>query len=256
MNEFDFEGVFDEDYLYFYEQILARAHDRGRRADRRAARARGRRRDPRLPVRARPHRERARGARLPRHRHRRERALPRPRARRRGRRGASRSSTCRATCASCRGGVASTRVVNWFTSFGYFSDEQNKAVLRAVPRRPAPGGTLVLETQNITRILLQPRPQHWLERDGDLMVDEWKLDVENARFVTERIVVRGGSDAEDALRRSLVQRSGAARVARGSRLRERADARARAGDAAPGRGGPTGRALGSPLPQSDVRGVT
>ena len=31
-----------------------------------------------------------------------------------------------------------------------------------------------------------------MERDGDLMLDEWKLDVENARFVTERTVVRGG----------------------------------------------------------------
>jgi hypothetical protein len=30
-------------------------------------------------------------------------------------------------------------------------------------------------------------------REGDLMLDEWKLDVENARFVTERTVVRGGN---------------------------------------------------------------
>ena len=84
-------------------------------------------------------------------------------------------------------------VVNWFTSFGYFSDEQNQAVLREFHDALRPGGRLILETQNITRILLQPRPQHWMERDGNLMLDEWKLDVENARFVTERTVVRGGS---------------------------------------------------------------
>jgi 2-polyprenyl-3-methyl-5-hydroxy-6-metoxy-1,4-benzoquinol methylase len=84
-------------------------------------------------------------------------------------------------------------LVNWFTSFGYFSDEQNKAVLRQFHDALRPGGRLVLETQNITLILLQPRPQHWIERDGDLMLDEWTLDVENARFVTERTVVRGGS---------------------------------------------------------------
>jgi 2-polyprenyl-3-methyl-5-hydroxy-6-metoxy-1,4-benzoquinol methylase len=84
-------------------------------------------------------------------------------------------------------------VVNWFTSFGYFSDEQNQAVLRQFHDALRPGGRLILETQNITRILLQPRPQHWLERDGNLMLDEWKLDVENARFVTERTVVRDGS---------------------------------------------------------------
>jgi 2-polyprenyl-3-methyl-5-hydroxy-6-metoxy-1,4-benzoquinol methylase len=83
-------------------------------------------------------------------------------------------------------------LVNWFTSFGYFTDEQNKAVLRGFHDALRPGGRLIIETQNITRILLQPRPQHWMERDGDLMLDEWKLDVENARFVTERTVVRDG----------------------------------------------------------------
>jgi len=83
-------------------------------------------------------------------------------------------------------------LVNWFTSFGYFTDEQNKAVLRQFHDALRPGGRLVLETQNITRVLLQPRPQHWIERDGDLMLDEWTLDVENARFFTERTVVRGG----------------------------------------------------------------
>ncbi len=84
-------------------------------------------------------------------------------------------------------------LVNWFTSFGYFSDEQNKAVLREFHDALRPGGRLVLDTQNITRTLLEPRRQHWIERDGDLMLDEWTLDVENARFVTERTVVRGGS---------------------------------------------------------------
>jgi 2-polyprenyl-3-methyl-5-hydroxy-6-metoxy-1,4-benzoquinol methylase len=84
-------------------------------------------------------------------------------------------------------------LVNWFTSFGYFSDEQNKAVLRQFHDALRPGGRLIIDTQNITRTLLEPRPQHWVERDGNLMLDQWKLDVENARFVTERTVVRGGS---------------------------------------------------------------
>jgi SAM-dependent methyltransferase len=83
-------------------------------------------------------------------------------------------------------------LVNWFTSFGYFSDDQNKAVLRQFHGALKPGGRLVLETQNITRILLNASPQHFIERDGDLMADEWQLDVENARFVTSRTVIRSG----------------------------------------------------------------
>jgi SAM-dependent methyltransferase len=83
-------------------------------------------------------------------------------------------------------------LVNWFTSFGYFSDDENKRVLREFHDALEPGGRLVLETQSISRILLSPRPQHWVEHNGDLMLDSWDLDVENARFLTERTLVRGG----------------------------------------------------------------
>jgi hypothetical protein len=83
-------------------------------------------------------------------------------------------------------------VVNWFTSFGYFGDEENKTVLGQFADALKPGGRLALETQSITRVLLHPRPQRWFERDGDLMLDEWNLDLEHARFVTDRTVVRAG----------------------------------------------------------------
>ena len=46
-------------------------------------------------------------------------------------------------------------LVNWFTSFGYFSDEQNKAVLRQFHDALRPGGRLVLETQNIGRVFTE-----------------------------------------------------------------------------------------------------
>jgi 2-polyprenyl-3-methyl-5-hydroxy-6-metoxy-1,4-benzoquinol methylase len=84
-------------------------------------------------------------------------------------------------------------VVNWFTSFGYFSDEENKVVLRGFHDALRPGGRLLLETQNVSRIMLDPQPLHVVgERDGDLMIDRWELDAENARFLTERLVMRGG----------------------------------------------------------------
>ena len=84
-------------------------------------------------------------------------------------------------------------LVNWFTSFGYFSDEENKAVLRGFHDTLRHEGRLVLETQNVSRIMLAPQPIHVVgERDGDLMIDRWELDAENARFLTERLVMRGG----------------------------------------------------------------
>jgi 2-polyprenyl-3-methyl-5-hydroxy-6-metoxy-1,4-benzoquinol methylase len=84
-------------------------------------------------------------------------------------------------------------LLNWFTSFGYFSDEENKAVLHGFCDALKPGGRLVLETQNVARILGDPQPLHVVgERDGDLMIDRWTIDAENARFQTERLVMRGG----------------------------------------------------------------
>jgi SAM-dependent methyltransferase len=83
-------------------------------------------------------------------------------------------------------------LVNWFTSFGYFSDDQNKEVLAQFHDALKPGGKFVLETLNITRLLLNFQPQHFIERDGDLMADEIQLDVENSRTLTKRMVARAG----------------------------------------------------------------
>ena len=83
-------------------------------------------------------------------------------------------------------------IVNWFASFGYFSDEQNKTVLQQFHDALRPGGRLVVETTNIAQILLDPHPQQSIERNGDVMRDELTLDLDHARFLTERTVVRGG----------------------------------------------------------------
>jgi SAM-dependent methyltransferase len=84
-------------------------------------------------------------------------------------------------------------VLNWFTSFGYFPDDENKRVLRQFHDALKPGGRLVLETQNATRIMLDAQPIRVVgERDGDVMIDRWELDPENARFQTERLVIRDG----------------------------------------------------------------
>jgi 2-polyprenyl-3-methyl-5-hydroxy-6-metoxy-1,4-benzoquinol methylase len=44
-------------------------------------------------------------------------------------------------------------VVNWFTSFGYFSDEDNLLFLKKVRRALRPGGRLLIDTMNKSRLL-------------------------------------------------------------------------------------------------------
>ena len=62
-------------------------------------------------------------------------------------------------------------LVNWFTSFGYFDDDTNRAVLKQFHDALRPGGRLVLETQNPARLFRILLPSHHVERGDDLMLD-------------------------------------------------------------------------------------
>lgn len=87
-------------------------------------------------------------------------------------------------------------VVNWFTSFGYFDDEGNRRVLANFHRALRPGGLLLIE-QASRDFLLASLPAGgqavWLaERGDDLMLDKVSFDPLAGRSHTERIVVRDG----------------------------------------------------------------
>ena len=87
-------------------------------------------------------------------------------------------------------------VVNWFTSFGYFDDESNRRVLENFHRALRPGGVLLIE-QASRDFLLANMPASgqvvWLaERGDDLMIDKVSVDLVAGRSHTERIVVREG----------------------------------------------------------------
>jgi SAM-dependent methyltransferase len=87
-------------------------------------------------------------------------------------------------------------VVNWFTSFGYFDDEGNRRVLESFHRALRPGGVLLIE-QASRDFLLAGMPAGgqlvWLaERGDDLMIDKVGFDPAAGRSHTERIVVRDG----------------------------------------------------------------
>lgn len=90
-------------------------------------------------------------------------------------------------------------LVNWFTSFGYYDDETNRAMLAGFRRALKPGGRLLMDTVNRERVLrlqaaLPPgRPATFVgERGDDLMVDKVEFDTSSGCTVTERIIVRAG----------------------------------------------------------------
>jgi SAM-dependent methyltransferase len=83
-------------------------------------------------------------------------------------------------------------LVNWFTSFGYFDDEGNRAWLEAARRTLKPGGRLAIDVHSRDAFMRNRDGAHVVERDGDLLVDRPGFDVETGRAVTERWVVREG----------------------------------------------------------------
>lgn len=87
------------------------------------------------------------------------------------------------------------RVVSWFTSFGYFDDEENRQVLAEVHRVLRPRGRLLIENNNLAELLPRWLPAVVNEREGDLAIDRQRFDPASARALTQRTIVRDGHTA-------------------------------------------------------------
>ncbi len=82
--------------------------------------------------------------------------------------------------------------VSWFTAYGYFDDEQNRAVLAGVHRALRPGGRFLVELNHKDGLL-----PHWLpstvDRVGDdMVIDERTYDPLTSRSHARRTTIRDG----------------------------------------------------------------
>ncbi len=83
-------------------------------------------------------------------------------------------------------------IICWFTAFGYFDDAANRAVLDAAFGALKPGGTLLIETMHKDSLLASFTPDHVQERDGDYLIDRNRYEPLTGRIEAERVIVRGG----------------------------------------------------------------
>jgi len=83
-------------------------------------------------------------------------------------------------------------VLNWFTAFGYFDDATNRDVLRQFHAALVPGGLLVLEMQNIPRLMKTWLPSIVHERGEDLLIDRHTFDPVTSRLHTNWGIWRDG----------------------------------------------------------------
>src|SRR5215467_11405524 len=77
------------------------------------------------------------------------------------------------------------RVINWFTAFGYFDDAGNRRVLTEVARALKPGGRFALEMSNRDWIIRHFEPAGVDERDGNLIAERRRFEPLTGRMVAE-----------------------------------------------------------------------
>jgi SAM-dependent methyltransferase len=82
--------------------------------------------------------------------------------------------------------------VNWFTAFGYFDDETNRAVLAQIHNVLRPHGRLLLELNHGPVLMRSFMPAIVTRRGNDAMIDEQRFDPTTGRVHTDRTVIREG----------------------------------------------------------------
>lgn len=83
------------------------------------------------------------------------------------------------------------RVISWFTSFGYFDDEENTEVLRVIRSLTDPGGRVLIDIPHRDWLVRHFEGITAIEREGDLWIERHNLDLLAGRMRNERIVIRG-----------------------------------------------------------------
>lgn len=74
-------------------------------------------------------------------------------------------------------------VINLFSAFGYFSDEENARVLGLISRALRPGGTFIIDVANRDALIRHAQPHSWKRLpDGTLVVSEWQWDARQGRY--------------------------------------------------------------------------
>ena len=84
------------------------------------------------------------------------------------------------------------RVVNWFSAFGYFDDAGNQQVLEQVARVLRPGGRFAVEMNSRDWVIAHFQPASVAERDGNLAIDQREFEPLTGRMINERTIIRDG----------------------------------------------------------------
>jgi SAM-dependent methyltransferase len=84
------------------------------------------------------------------------------------------------------------RIVCVFTAFGYFDDEGNRSVLREAARVLRAGGMFYADQHHLLSLVRNWQEEFSLRRGDDWMIDQHDYDAETGRTLNERTILRHG----------------------------------------------------------------
>jgi SAM-dependent methyltransferase len=87
-------------------------------------------------------------------------------------------------------------IYSFFTSFGYYSDDDNERVLANVARALEPRGRFLIDLTNRDFTLTHPAERNWVQRpDGALLMEENTLDLGSSRITSRQTLIEPGAGA-------------------------------------------------------------
>ncbi len=82
---------------------------------------------------------------------------------------------------------------SYFTSFGYFGDDENFAILQDAARVLKPGGAFLMDLFNRDYLLLHPQERNWNQReDGSLLMEEFFHDPRTSTVTARQTLIGEG----------------------------------------------------------------
>ena len=83
---------------------------------------------------------------------------------------------------------------SYFTSFGYYSDDENEQVLANLARCLEPKGRFLIEMADRDYLLTHPMQRTWLQRDdGALLMEEHTIDIVSSRVTSRQTLIEPGA---------------------------------------------------------------
>lgn len=83
---------------------------------------------------------------------------------------------------------------SYFTSFGYYSDDENERVLANVVGALGAGGRFLIDVMNRDYLLTHPQQRNWIQReDGALLMEENTIELTTSRVTSRQILIEPGA---------------------------------------------------------------